>query len=109
MSRLHSHIDDRAAFFRVLDETIAMNGALGMGFGPTLEQMKQWTANGREPTGEERRSVQMTGGLAHNYDSMPADLQAFADRISELNYYFGWWPSDEEWNDEAAHQRWLQR
>ena len=68
MSKLHSHIDDRAAFFRVLDETIAMNSSLRMGFGPTLEQMKQWTANGRDPTHEERGSVQMTGGLAHNYD-----------------------------------------
>ena len=105
MSELHQHIDDRAGFFRVLDETIAMNEDFRMGFGPTLEQIKQWTANGREPTREERKSVQMTGGLAHNYDSMPADLQAFADRISELNYYFAWWPSDEDWNDEEAHHR----
>jgi hypothetical protein len=105
MSELHRYIDDRAAFFRVLDETIAMD----RGFGPELERMKQWTANGRQPTLEERRSVQMTGGLAYNYESMDADTQRFADRISELNYYFEWWPSDEEWNDPEAHQRWLLR
>lgn len=90
MNELHAHIDDRASFFRVLDETLAMN----MGFRKTLERIKEWTASGRTPTLEERKSVNLTGGLGHNYDSMPAELQAFADRISELAYYFRWWPSE---------------
>ena len=109
MPELHTHIDGRAGFFRVLDETIAMNDALRMGFGATLEKIKAWTANGRAPTADERASVEMTGGLAKNYDSMPAELQAFADRISEIQFYFEWWPSDEEWNDEAANDRRLVR
>ena len=98
------YIPDRSAFFDVLDLAIAEIDALATdapGFPPyaniarQLAAMKKWTANGREPSPDERGSIDV--GLVAMRELEPAqdDLTQLAlHHLYELNGYFEDWPPD---------------
>lgn len=95
-------LTNRADFFEVLEKTLVeVSGiaANGPGFGPTkdiadqLAIMKAQTANGRNPTEDERDAI--TIGLIAVRELEPASSEAMGDliaRLHELNGYFREWP-----------------
>ncbi len=95
-------LTNRADFFDVLEQTRVEAEALaarGSGFGPMksvakqLEEMKRQTANGRNPTEDERDAV--TIGLIAVREFEPPTSESMADlieRLHELNGYFREWP-----------------
>ena len=95
-------LTNRTDFFDVLEQTrIEVEGvtANGPGFGPMqsvadqLAIMKSQTANGRNPTEDERDAI--TIGLIAVRELEPATSEAMGDliaRLHELNGYFREWP-----------------
>ena len=103
----HKFIQDRAGFFRALDDAIADSRRLGgapPGFAPLetilyqLEMIKVWTANGRTPTKQERRSITMGITVVRELEPAPTDeLFHYTELIHELSFYFKLWWDDAEW------------
>ncbi|HEY3818794.1 MAG TPA: hypothetical protein VGL81_16600 [Polyangiaceae bacterium] len=103
----HKYIQDRATFFDALDKGIADSRRLGgapPGFAPLetilyqLEMIKVWTANGRKPTKDERRSITMGMTVVRELEPAPTDdLFRYTELIHELSFYFKLWWDDAEW------------
>jgi hypothetical protein len=98
---------DRAGFLDALDRAIVDTRRLGgapPGFPPLesilyqLEMIRLWTANGRQPTRDERRSI--TIGLIVVRELEPAatdELYDYTELIHEISFYFKLWWDDAEW------------
>ncbi len=72
-----------------------------------LEAIQQWTADGREPTKDERKSIQMGMLIARELNPAPTDeLEDFGGRVQELEFYFKHWRSDADWQalDDADYE-----
>jgi hypothetical protein len=103
----HKYIQDRATFFEALDQAIADSRRLGgapPGFALLetilyqLEMIKVWTANGRPPTKDERRSITMGITVVRELEPAPTDeLFHYTELIHELSFYFKLWWDDAEW------------
>lgn len=103
----HEHIQDRAGFFVALDKAIADSRRLDgapPGFAPLatilhqLERITVWTANGRQPTKEERRSITMGITVVRELEPAATDeLFDYTELIHELSFYFKLWWDDAEW------------
>ena len=61
-----------------------------------LEAMQKWTANGREPSERERRSIDVGLVAAREFDGERGELGQLAQKLFALNNYFEAWPTDEE-------------
>ena len=98
--------DSRAGFFDALDRAIVDSRQL-VGAPPfpplesiivQLQYMKLWTANGREPTREERRSITIGRIVVRELEPAATDeLYAYGELIHELSFYFKLWWSDADW------------
>jgi hypothetical protein len=97
-------VTDRAAFFDQLDLAIAKTKTLIaqnptwemlQSFARQLEAMKQWSANGRKPSFDERRTITM-GRTAQREIQGTNDLEwyDYMQQITELDSYFKFWRSD---------------
>jgi hypothetical protein len=103
----HKYIQGRATFFAALDQAIAASRRLG-GAPPAfaslepilnqLEMIKVWTANRRQPTKQERRSITMGITVVRELEPAPTDeLFHYTELIHELSFYFKLWWHDAEW------------
>ena len=89
-----------------LDKGIADSRRLGgapPGFAPLetilyqLEMIKVWTANGRQPTKDERRSITMGITVVRELEPAPTvELVHDTELIHELSVYFNLWWDDAE-------------
>lgn len=109
MARIrHRFIRSRGDFFAVLAECLRLGrdferGAPGDPFFVSvrrqLEAMEPWTANGRKPTKDERRSVDFGTRVVRDLEPPPTpELGAWGERLKELFSYFKHWKSDPDWN-----------
>lgn len=108
MARIqHAYIRSREDFLVVLAELTRETGVLETSnpdyplFGSLrrqLEAIAQWSANGRNPTPDERRSLNIGVVLAREFDQPPRELKRWAARLSELNFYVLHWRDDASWN-----------
>ncbi len=97
-------IQSRAEFFDVLDRTLddarrrlAATPRLPayQSLVAQLEAMKAWTANGREPTPDERGKIRIGLLAIRELDPEPeGEEAAFIDALHALNGYFRRWPDD---------------
>jgi hypothetical protein len=104
----HEYIQDRAGFFVALAKAIADSRRLDgapPGFAPLetilhqLEMITAWTANGRPPTKDERRSITMGITIVRELEPAPTDaLLHYTELIHELGFYFKLWWDDAEWS-----------
>lgn len=103
--RIQFHIVvNRATFFRLLDAAIAEtahlsalypNDALLPSFAKQLVAIKHWTANGRKPTFDERRSISMgTTAQRELAGATSVEWAKYAMLVTELDLYFKLWRSD---------------
>jgi hypothetical protein len=95
---------NRKAFFDCLTETLGeirrlrqveANHPYWPMIQRQLEAIQQWTANSREPTIEERSSIQI--GVLVERELEPPDNEDLADlnkRLKAVNLYFQIWPPD---------------
>jgi hypothetical protein len=60
-----------------------------------LEAIDRWTANGRTPTLDERKSIDMALRMFREFE-MTDDVEIFRLRkvVSGVNHYFQFWPDD---------------
>ena len=66
---------------------------------PQLEAMDAWTKLGRPPTKEERRKIAIGVRLTKTFDPPPTvEIQEIVDLLAEVEWYFKWWLSDQDWN-----------
>jgi len=99
----YGEIDSRAHFFRVLGEATDLARRI-LASSPgyevmlriekELSAMKQWTDDGREPSEEERQSIDVGLVAVRELDGGPYELQQLADKLHVLNAYFEDWPTD---------------
>jgi hypothetical protein len=97
-------IASRDDFFRVLAEVQEFMRRL-LGYSPDeptlrsiagqLEAMRRWTAEGRTPRPEERRSLDFGARGARELGAGDAALEALAHKLFALQDYFASWPGDE--------------
>jgi hypothetical protein len=103
-----SYVKSRADFFTVLDDTLMETRLIA---GPSaiwtpiesilgqLDAMKRWTAHGRVPTGNERRSISITLIAERELQAMPEDvpedLFEYVQKLYELSGYFKEWLTDD--------------
>jgi hypothetical protein len=98
------HFKTRAEFFPALDKAIQQSVDLLQAmpdYGQIesilsqLEMIRVWTANGRQPTKDERRKPQIDVILDREFASAPNDqLAAWADLAGDVAAYFTWWLED---------------
>jgi hypothetical protein len=103
--RVQFHIvTDRSAFFTLLDAAIAETARLLMAhptdvllpsFAKQLGAMKSWTANGRKPSFDERRSISMgTTAQRELAGATRVEWAKYVILLTELDLYFKLWRSD---------------
>jgi Tsi6 len=107
MPGLYGEINSRADFFAMLDDAIEVTAAM-LAHSPSspvplsaskqLAAIKQWTANGREPTLDERYRITIGVMAARELDdySRPDDspLTRYQHKLSAINNYVEGWPDD---------------
>ncbi|MCB9596654.1 MAG: hypothetical protein H6719_28275 [Sandaracinaceae bacterium] len=103
----HRFIQNRDDFFRVLAEELVRAQRfeaevpglpLFSSLRRQLEAITQWTADGRQPTKDERRSIQMGPLIVRELNPAPTDeLEDFGSRIQELEFYLKHWRDDAGW------------
>jgi hypothetical protein len=106
MAGEYGEIDSRNDFFRVLGECQKICGDI-LRVQPKnqiievidteLDAMWRWTQNDREPTEDERKSIDI-GLIAVRELENSGDptIDALADKLGALNNYFEDWPTDDE-------------
>jgi hypothetical protein len=105
MAGVYGEIDSRAGFHRVLREATdivrqraaqAPNDPVMRRVAPQLDAMKRWTDGGREPTEDERRSIDVGLVSARELDGAEGEMKDLSDKLDVLNNYFEAWPTDAE-------------
>lgn len=106
MAGEYGEIDSRADFHRVLGEAQKMIGDLlraNPKFPPfevidtELDAMWRWTQNDREPTEDERKSIDIGLIAVRELDnSGDENIEALVSKLHALNNYFEDWPTDDE-------------
>jgi hypothetical protein len=104
MARRFDIVTDREAFFRLLGEAIDTTARLMVAsptyellhhFSRQLEAMRNWTANGRKPTFDERRSV--TLGVTAQRElqgTTDPEWSSYMMLVTALSSYFKFWRTD---------------
>ena len=103
----HRFIRTRGDFMRVLAEELVRARRLesevpGLpvfsSLRRQLEAITQWTTDGRQPTKEERVSIQMGPLIVRELTPAPTDeLEEFGGKIHELEFYLKHWRDDAGW------------
>jgi hypothetical protein len=105
MAGVYGEINSRADFHRILGEaTDVVRGILAQSpkdevmlrIQMELEAMANWTAGGREPSEEERSSIDIGLVAVRELEGVPWVDQNFLDKLHVLNSYFEDWPTDEQ-------------
>ena len=101
------YIQGRDDFFRLLPELLQQVRELEqrtpdylvfVSIRRQLEAIELWTANGREPTREERRSISVGRLAARELEELEHDgLDELTRKISELDFYVKHWKDNEAW------------
>lgn len=104
MAGVYGQIDSRADFHRVLAEAIATGKKL-LAQAPAdetievidtqLDAVQRWTAQGRTPSADERKSLDM--GLRAVRELEPItdlEMHAWVQKLYALESYFEDWPDD---------------
>ena len=99
------HIKNRATFFDALDRAIRETQSLlertpddpyFASFLRQLRAIRDWTANGREPTRDERRSITIGRTLVRELSPAPTDeIERISKLLHEVHGYFRIWLDDE--------------
>ncbi|MDQ3367464.1 MAG: hypothetical protein M3680_18750 [Myxococcota bacterium] len=105
MGGVYGILNSRADFFRVLDEArqiasrmleVQPKNGLIASIATQLAAMQRWSADGRDPLADERKTITI-GLLAVR--QLDADRQdeagELARKLTILHNYFDEWPSDE--------------
>jgi hypothetical protein len=107
MAGVYGEIDSRNDFFRVLGECQKFTGDL-LRIQPKnrvievidtqLDAMWRWTASGRQPTKDERKSIDISVHAIREIGDDTGDpaTDAFVGKLHALNNYFEDWPTDDE-------------
>jgi hypothetical protein len=67
-----------------------------------LEAINKWIANDRQPTLEERKSLNMAQRMFREYEMTDEiDISQFRDLISGIHSYVEFWPTDRVASDEG--------
>jgi len=102
-----TYVKTHEDFFTVLRESMAINRKY-MDLHPDnpvyadaeiqLDQMIRWTADGGQPTAEQRDSIWIGSvAFSHLRDKSDPEKFAYATRLMELTAYFNLdWPADRE-------------
>lgn len=124
----YKHIKSRADFFKALDAALRETEALLKqtpdatiaAIEKQLRAIEGWTANGREPTKQERWSTNIGLRLSREFANVPdPKIEAWSELCNEVEGYFNAWledpvfqtvddeelPDFEEEEDEDTHLR----
>jgi hypothetical protein len=103
---VYGNLNSREDFFRVLSDTITFSKKLRSrspkdetleAIDRQLQAMLRWSAGGRTPLPDERRSIDVgLVAVRELEDSQDVEVVDYAERLQELNNYFDDWPSDDE-------------
>ncbi len=98
------HIKSRADFFPTLDRAIALTQALDARSAPDpnvksilkqLDAVKHWTANGREPSRAERKSLTVGQLFVREFEPAQTDeVEQWIKLVREVTGYFSDWLDD---------------
>lgn len=103
MAGVYGEINSRADFRRVLGDATAIarriltktpDHAVMQRIGKQLDAMKRWTEDGRKPTDNERRNIDVGVVAAREFDAATGEIGELATKLFALNNYFEDWPSD---------------
>jgi hypothetical protein len=104
MSGIFNIVTSRSEFFQLLDtaitktqEFIAQNPTWEMlqAIARQLQAMKQWTANGRKPSFDERQTISMGTTVQRELQGTPElEWYDYMQLIAELDLYFKYWRTD---------------
>lgn len=99
------YIRSRAEFFQVLEQCIAVATQKNREssfwvFDSILKQLqaiREWTANGRTPTEEERSELTMGYYAVREFDDeIDGEFGEFLEWVVQLAGYFEEWPEDDD-------------
>ncbi len=108
MAGEYGEIDSRVNFDRLLGDAVDLvqkilaqtpEDELQQLIFEELNAMHRWSANGREPTDQERGSINIGLLAARGLSNATGEKEKLVQMLFALNNYFEDWPSDEE----AAH------
>jgi hypothetical protein len=104
MAGMYGEIDSRDDFYRLIDEARAITGRFLKAqprnwtiesIDTQLDAMKRWTAGGRVPTQDERKSIKIGLLAVRELDAEQQDDSGeLARKLYALNNYFDDWPDD---------------
>jgi hypothetical protein len=106
MAGIYGQLNSRADFRRMLDRALA-TAKKGLAIEPNstvtqvaarqLEAMRTWTDNGRSPTEDEQRRIDI-GVLAARElsDTGRPETEEWADQLKLLYNFFQGWPTDQQ-------------
>ena len=106
MGGVYGEIDSRADFERVVKDARLITRLLlsGESLDPTIESidtqldaLERWSANGREPTPAERKSISVGILAARELDDVrDPEIQVLAGKLHSVQSYVREWPSDDD-------------
>ena len=106
----YGEINSRTDFFRVLGEATDLARRI-LASSPDYEvmqrieaeltAMKQWTDDGREPSEEERQSIDVGLVAVRELEGGSYEFEQLAGKLHILNAYFEDWPTDAQAAGEA--------
>jgi hypothetical protein len=107
MARLqHAHLQGRDDFFRLLGVLLPLardRARQAPNFKPfvsivrQLEAIEEWTENARDPSKDERKSINVGRVISREIETETADEDKYYDQLGELVFYFKHWLDDQEW------------
>lgn len=104
MAGVYGEINSRTDFFNALNgATAAVSGMLKTtpdeetlaAILRQLQAIARWTANGREPTSDERESIDIAVRASREYEG-DARMYGLTRRLYAIDSYFSDWPTDEQ-------------
>jgi hypothetical protein len=102
MAGVYGEINSRADYHRLLRQAAQVavsrnpSDMTMQRIRKQLDAMRLWSDNDREPTENERRSIDVGVIAALELDAATGDAKELANTLYALNNYFEDWPTDEE-------------
>jgi hypothetical protein len=105
MAGIFGEINSRADYYRVLAGAADIvrgilartpNNGVMLRIQKELEAMKRWSAGTREPSEDERNSIDLGLIAAREFEGATGILKDLANKLFALNNYLEAWPTDLE-------------
>jgi hypothetical protein len=116
MGGVYGDIDSRVGFERMLRDARAItrrmlegqpNNPIIATIDRQLDALERWTANGREPSEAERKTINIGLIAVRELDNVPdPEVQALTGKLYSVQNYVDEWPTDEQAANATSADYW---